>query len=170
MATWGDFAVALCGALGAPASQGNVDAFLGWFLGEQPPDAPNAAFNPLNIQAGNFSHGGESGSGQYDFASFDDGVSQTAAFIRQGFYVDVLAALQTDAGCYAVLSAVEQSPWAEGHYGYTLHNNCATVGGNRAFYMAGQVRGEGGPSTPAKPPPPAGKPPGKVNCVAPFTL
>lgn len=171
MATWGEFAAALCGALGVPSSQPNVDAFLGWFLGEQPPDAPNAAFNPLNIQAGNFVHGTTSGSGQYDFASFADGVAQTAAFIRQGFYTGIVAALAAGGDCYAVLVAVEQSPWAEGHYGYRLHDNCATVAGNRAFYMAGQIGGVGGPTSPPPTTGGGGVPgPKPVRCAAPFTM
>lgn len=171
MATWGDFATALCGAVGAPASSGNVDAFLGWFLGEQAPESPNAAFNPLNIQAGDFPHVGVSGSGQYDFASFDDGVRETAAFIGQGFYTGIVAALRSDAGCYAVLVAVEQSPWAEGHYGYALHDNCATVGANPGYYMAGQIAGVGGPTTPVTSPvTPPKKTPSPVRCAAPFTF
>jgi len=173
VATWGDFANALCAALGAPTSTDNIDALLAWFLGEQPPDQPNAAFNPLNIQAGDFAHNGTSGSGQYNFASFADGVVQTAAFLQQGFYTGIVAALVGNAGCVAVLTAVEQSPWAEGHYGYQLHNSCATIEADRARYLAGQISGTGGPSGP-----PSGgggggsgpQPPGGINCVAPFTL
>ena len=149
MSTWGEFATAMLSALGAPESQSNHDALLGWFLGEQPPDAPNAAFNPLNIQAGDFAHVGTSGSGQYDFADLNDGVAQTVAFLRQGFYVDIVAALTGDLGCAAVLGAVEASPWAEGHYGGTLHDNCPTVAADRARYAAGLIAGIDNTSPPA---------------------
>lgn len=170
MATWGEFAASVCGALGVPASTDNVDALLGWFLGEQPPDAPNAAFNPLNIQEGDVGYG-TSGSGQTNYGSYDQGVAATARVIAQGNMTGILAAFRSGASCFEILSAVEQSPWAEGHYGYALHNNCATVESNRAYYLAGQVAGVGGPSQP--PPGPGGpgkKPPPPVRCAAPFTF
>lgn len=170
MATWGEFAQSLCGALGVAASADNVNALLGWFLGEQPPNSPNAAFNPLNIQEGDVGYG-ESGSGQTNYGSFDQGVAATARVISQGNMAAIRDAMASGASCTDILTAVEQSPWASGHYGYALHNNCATVGANPGFYMGGQVAGVGGPtSTPPAPPPPKGKPPSGVKCVAPFTL
>lgn len=170
MATWGDFAASVCAALGVPASTDNVDALLGWFLGEQPPNGPNAAFNPLNIQEGDVGYG-TSGTGQTNYGTYDQGVNATARVISQGNMSGILAAFRSGATCYDILVAVEQSPWASGHYGYTLHNNCATVQSNRAYYLAGQLAGVGGPSTP----PPSSAPPGRrrpppVRCAAPFTM
>lgn len=169
MATWGDFAQSLLTELGAPVTDDNINALLGWFAGEQPPDNPNAAFNPLNIQAGDFPHDGTSGSGQYNFLSYDDGVRQTAAFLRQSYYTGIVGALMAGQSCYEVLSAVQDSPWASSHYGYGLTGQCAAVSADRARYMAGMVAGVGGPSTPPAAPPPA-RPPAKAPCVAPFTL
>lgn len=171
MATWGEFAQSLLTELGVPVTDDNVNALLGWFAGEQPPDNPNAQFNPLNIQAGDFPHDGTSGSGQYNFPTYDEGVAQTAAFLRQSYYVGIVAALQAGGSCYDVLAAVQESPWAAGHYGYALTGQCAAVNANRDRYMAGQIAGEGGPTV-APPPPVTGgpKPPTRKGCQAPFTF
>lgn len=168
MATWGEFAASLCTALGVAQSSDNIDALLGWFLGEQPPDGPNAAFNPLNIQEGDVGYG-ESGSGQTNYGSYDQGVSATARVISQGNMSGILSAMQAGESCTDILTAVENSPWAGGHYNYALHNNCATVASNEGYYANGQIAGVGGPTTtPA--PPPTKKPPAPVSCVAPFTM
>src|ERR1041385_4161813 len=107
MANWLDFARGILSALGAPDTPSNEPALLTWFNAEQPPQGPNASFNPLNIQAGDFPHAGTSGTGQYNFASFNDGVTQTAAFLRQGYYTGIVGALQAGNNADAVLQAVQ---------------------------------------------------------------
>lgn len=117
---WLQFARGILFDLALPDTPDNEAALLTWFNREQPPGSPNGAFNPLNIQAGNYPHSGTSGSGQYNFNSWDDGIHQTAEFLRQGAYSGILTALSFGNNASAVLVAIQDSPWASGHYGGTL--------------------------------------------------
>ena len=87
---WIDFARGLLGALDAPDTLNNEAALLTWMAGEQPPSSPNAAFNPLNIQAhgypGEAGITGTSGTGQFNYTDWQTGIQQTADFLSQGRY------------------------------------------------------------------------------------
>lgn len=138
-----DFARDLLNALGVPDTSDNEAALLTWMWAEQS-GGQNAAFNPLNIQAGNFPHVGTSGTGQYDFASWNDGVTQTAAFLRQGFYTGIIASLQQGNSAAGVLDAIQQSPWAGGHYGYGLVSQLAGTLGDWVSRVNGGIAGATG--------------------------
>lgn len=138
---WLTFAQSLLSELGVPDTPANESALLTWFRFEQNPASPNAAYNPLNIQAGDFPHVSTSGTGQYDFASLADGVAQTAAFIRQPYYTDIVAALGRGDNAIGVLDAVQQSPWAESHYAGQLTGGLTDTLLNWATYAAGLING-----------------------------
>lgn len=146
MATsWLDFANALLAKLGAPATQNNRSVILAWMAGEQPPNSPNAQFNPLNIQA----HGypgeggitGTSGSGQFNFADFNTGVTQTANFLSQSRYAGVVASLRANATAPWTLNAIQGSGWAASGYGGRLTGLLSSVLGNFSQYANGKIAG-----------------------------
>lgn len=139
---WGKFARMFLEQLGYPRTQENVDALLTWMLREQPPDSPNGAYNPLNIQTGDVPHIGVTDHGQYIFSNIVQGTSSTADFLtadQYHFYDAVRAALEAGNDATAVLVAIQESPWASSHYGYTLVNSLATVQADRATYENGRL-------------------------------
>lgn len=149
---WLDFVRGVLAALGAPVTPENEAALLTVLRHEQPPESPNAAFNPFNIQAGNFPHVSTSGTGQYDFATFDDGVAQTAAFLRQSNYTGIVASLQAGDDASRTLQAWQDSPWAESHYGYALVGSLGETIANWARYAGGAISGAPGGGSTGSPP------------------
>jgi len=147
---WLDWARALLQALGAPDTGDNEAVILTWMAGEQPPGSPNAAFNPLNIQA----HGypgeggitGTSGSGQFDFADWWTGILNTVGFLTQPRYASIVADLRSGAPAAQTLGAIQSSGWASGGYGGGLPGLLASIRANWAQYANGKIAGAGGPS------------------------
>lgn len=142
---WLDFANALLGQIGAPATPNNQSAILTWMAAEQQPDSPNAPFNPLNIQA----HGypgeagivGQAGTGQFAFADFSTGVQQTANFLSQGRYGDVLANLRADAPAASTLGAIQSSGWATSGYGGGLPGLLSGIISDWSRFANGLIEG-----------------------------
>lgn len=134
------FAKSLLQTLGAPDTPDNEAALVTWMWAEQS-GQPNAAFNPLNIQAGDYPHVSLSSGGQYNFADWGTGVQQTAAFLQQGAYSGIVAALQAGNNAANVLSAVQDSPWAGGHYGYQLVGDLANTLANFSTVGNGSIAG-----------------------------
>ena len=143
--SWLDFARALLSAIAAPDTPNNEAAILTWMAGEQPPNSPNAAFNPLNIQA----HGypgeggitGTSGTGQFNYTDWATGVQQTADFLSQGRYSIVVADFRADAPAAATLGAIQTSGWAGSGYGGGLPGLLASILTHWSTYANGQIRG-----------------------------
>lgn len=148
MSSWLDFAQAMLAGLGAPDTHDNEAALLTWFAGEQPPGSPNAAFNPLNIQAGNFAHVGTSGSGQYDFGDWSSGVRETVQFLTANpAYASIVASLRDGAPAAQTLGAIQASPWAESHYGGRLTGLLSSILGSWSTYANGTIAGAPGGTT-----------------------
>lgn len=143
-ATWDQFARALLGALGAPVTADNEAAMLTWFVHEQPPNSPNGAYNPLNIQNDDFAGLGytKTGHGQWNFPDFTTGVQAVTRELNTRLYAPVKAALMQGNNPVGVLDAVQSSPWAAGHYGGHLASDYSPA--NLSKYAGGQVAGAGG--------------------------
>jgi len=148
MATWSDFVTALLVELADPDTQPNVDALLTWLAAEQPPNSPNAQFNPLNIQTGGAAHDSTTPGGQYNFASFDAGVQATASFLGGSYYAGILTALRRGDSAVQTVAAIQASPWAASHYNGRLVPLLSVVQSNRNEYLAGVIAGAGGPDNP----------------------
>lgn len=116
---WLQFANAVLKNLSAPVSRPNQEAMLLWMVYENRPDGLVAANNPMNIQTGNYAHIARTRGGQYIFSSPDEGAATTARFLLAG-YDGVVAAFRAGNDARAVLSAIQDSPWAESHYNYQL--------------------------------------------------
>lgn len=145
MPSWLDFAQGLLATVGAPDTHDNEAAILTWMAAEQPPDNPNAANNPLNIQAHGYPREGAitgtSGSGQFNFADWNNGISQTANFLSQSRYAGILASLRGGAPAAATLSAIQSSGWAESGYGGRLPGLLSSVTGHWSQYANGRIAG-----------------------------
>jgi len=141
---WLDFARGLLAAIGAPDTINNEAAMLTWMAAEQPPSSPNAAFNPLNIQA----HGypgeggitGTSGTGQFNFTTWATGIQQTTNFLSQRRYAGVETDFRTDAPAAQTLGAIQISGWAGGGYGGGLPGLLPNVLARFTIYANGLVR------------------------------
>jgi hypothetical protein len=142
---WLDFARGLLAAISAPDTPSNEATMLTWMAAEQPPSSPNAAFNPLNIQA----HGypgeggitGIAGTGQFNFTDWATGIQQTANFLSQGRYTSVVADFRSDAPAAQTLAAIQASGWAGGGYGGGLPGLLPSILASFATYATGLIRG-----------------------------
>jgi hypothetical protein len=117
--SWGGFATDLLNTIHAPATPENISALITWFKGEQPPNSPNATWNPLNIQNSDFANMGysKSGHGQWNFPSEQAGISAIMRELTTKMYAPIMQALMQGNNPQGALSAIQSSPWAEGHYG-----------------------------------------------------
>jgi hypothetical protein len=142
---WIDFARGVLGVLDAPDTLNNEGALLTWMAGEQPPGSPNAAFNPLNIQAhgypGEAGITGTSGTGQFNYTDWQTGIQQTADFLSQGRYQIVVADFRADAPAGQTLAAIQSSGWAGGGYGGGLPGTLPTILAHVDTYANGLIRG-----------------------------
>lgn len=121
-ASWGSFAQDLLKSLGVPNTPQNQSAIMTWFISEQPPNSPNATWNPLNIQNADFSGRGytQSRPGQWNFPSEQVGIQAIVRELTSRMYAPILQALQRGTDPTGVLSAIQASPWAASHYGGNL--------------------------------------------------
>ena len=142
---WLDFARGLLTAIGAPDTPNNEAVMLTWMAAEQPPGSPNAAFNPLNIQAHGYPHEagitGTSGTGQFDYTDWATGIQQTADFLSQGRYSTVEADLRADTPATDTLAAIQASGWASGGYGGGLPAELPGVLAHFNDYANGRIAG-----------------------------
>lgn len=142
---WLDFARGLLAAIAAPDTHNNEAAILTWMVAEQPPNSPNAAFNPLNIQAHGYPNEagitGTSGTGQFNYTDWQTGIQQTAAFLSQSRYGIVVADFRGDAPAAQTLAAIQASGWAGGGYGGGLPATLPGVLMHFDDYANGRIRG-----------------------------
>ena len=142
---WLDFARGLLGAIAAPDTPNNEAGVLAWMAAEQPPNSPNAAFNPLNIQAhgypGEAGITGTSGTGQFNYTDWQTGIQQTADFLSQSRYGIVVADFRGDAPAAQTLAAIQASGWAGGGYGGGLPATLPGVLAHFDDYANGRIRG-----------------------------
>jgi len=62
--------------------------------------------------------------GAWAFPTPADGLHYTVLTILNGNYGGILAALHRGKDAQAVANAIENSPWAQSHYGYSLTASC----------------------------------------------
>lgn len=136
---WLQFARALIFDLAVPDTPDNEAAFLTWFNAEQPPNGPNAPFNPLNVQDSAWPL---NASGQSIYPDWSTGVHSTANVIRQPNMSGILTALELGNNAPAVLTAIQDSPWAGGHYGGQLPGELSSTLSNWDTLANGIVAGQ----------------------------
>lgn len=118
-----DFAHALEAALGVPQSANNDQVLVAWQRAEGNPGW--GQFNPYNIAAASI---GQGKGGTARFASWEDGVQQTANFLRHDFYKGIVASLAADAPPAQTAHEIGVSPWAAGHYAFPQYQGGAPGG------------------------------------------
>ncbi len=143
MTTWLDWAHGLEATLQVPETPSNDAALLAWMAGEQPPQSPNAAFNPLNIQNADFAGKGYTKSkfGQWNFPDLQTGIDAVAFELNTKLYAPIKQALAAGNNATAVVQAIQASPWAAGHYGGHLTGVLANVLANPTMYASGRIAG-----------------------------
>lgn len=121
LSTRDSWARALLRADGLPRTSCNVTAVVTWELHEGGGFGNQAAFNPLNVNPGpGAGWPGYNATGAWAFPDPRTGLRYTVATLNNGSYGPVLSALRDGSSAQAVLTAVEDSPWAGSHYGYNL--------------------------------------------------
>jgi len=115
-----DWAKKFLTKVNAPLSEGNISALTTWMRFEGGHWQNSASYNPLNTTLnvkGSLGSMNPVGVKRYD--SWDTGLTATVQTllgnrsVERG-YADIVAALQSDAGTSAVLSAVNKSAWVHG--------------------------------------------------------
>jgi hypothetical protein len=111
-----DWASALLGRLGYPATPANVSAIVAWEAAEGGHWHNNASYNPLNTTQGAPDAVPINSVGVKAYSSWDEGLTATVQTLQNGYYPGVLAALSAGSDPYAVSSAVGASPWGTGDF------------------------------------------------------
>ena len=108
-----------------PVTTCNKDAVVAWETAEGGGFGNQASNNPLNVNppAGT-PWPGYHANGAWAFPTADDGLHWTVLTIRNGNYGGILGALHQGNDAQAVADAIENSPWAQSHYGYALTATC----------------------------------------------
>lgn len=112
-------------AIPEPRTACNLSAVLEWETREGGGFGNQAAFNPLNVNPGpGAPWPGYSAIGAWAFPDARTGLAYSVRTILNGNYGGILAALHAGDSAQAVCDAIENSPWAASHYGYTLTATC----------------------------------------------
>ena len=121
--TRGWFATQVLLAIGALPSINNLKAMLSWMQGEN----TRAGNNPLATTWSEYDNQGATwfntfgDEGQYhvrNYATPEQGVEATVKTLQQGYYTDIVAALQRGTTTDELESLVQQSPWGTKNFGY----------------------------------------------------
>lgn len=111
-----DWADAILSALGAPATQANVNSLVGWFHNE----GGGGQNNPLNTtQSGFGALTSINSQGVKSYSTPSGGAQATAATLENGLYPGILSALKSGNGLIGSTSAAvsqELLTWSGGHY------------------------------------------------------
>lgn len=119
------WARAFLAAIPEPVTACNLSAVLEWEAREDGGFGNQAAFNPLNVNPGpGAPWPGYSAIGAWAFPDARTGLDYSVQTIENGNYGAILAALHAGHDAQAVCDAIENSPWATSHYGYTLEASC----------------------------------------------
>ena len=108
--------------VGAPVTDANMQAITTWMNAEGGNWNNTAKYNPLNTtksMPGAKTMQGSS-AGVKAYASWNQGLQANVDTLKLSYYSDVRSALMQGNDTNAVLQAVQNSPWAAGHYGYNL--------------------------------------------------
>lgn len=101
------FALDLLHELGNDNPTGTtIRAVVLWTIQEDSSDNAYARGNPLNTR---WCNGDDAG-------PCPDAVVATVQTLTNGLYGDIIYALQTNASCYTIITAIKSSPWAESRY------------------------------------------------------
>jgi hypothetical protein len=121
LSTRDSWARALLRADGLPRTSCNIAAVVAWELHEGGGFGNQAAFDPLNVNPGAGANWpGHNAIGAWAFPDAATGLRYTVRTLNNGNYGAIISALQAGTSDQAVLTAVENSPWAQSHYGYAL--------------------------------------------------
>lgn len=114
---------------GAPVTEQNLQAITTWMNAEGGHWKNTAKYNPLNTtktMPGAKTMQGSS-AGVKSYASWNQGLEANVKTLNLSYYDDVRAALNKGDDANAVLQAVQNSPWAAGHYGYKLASGSSSA-------------------------------------------
>lgn len=122
LSTRDSWARALLRADGLPRTSCNVAAVVTWELAEGGGFGNQARFNPLNVNPGaGAGWPGSNAIGAWAFPDAATGLTYTVQTLNNGNYGAIISALRNGTSDQAVLTAVENSPWAASHYGFGLN-------------------------------------------------
>jgi hypothetical protein len=116
--------------IGAPVTPGNTEFIYQWEQSE----GGGGEYNPLNQgpvpgQPQLTTSGSQYGGGAADYASWQAGLTGSAAYLNMPNYAAVLADLKAN-NPVGARTALWNSPWASSHYGYGTDWSDATLPGN----------------------------------------
>jgi hypothetical protein len=114
--------------VGAPVTEANLKAITTWMNAEGGNWNNTAKYNPLNTtkpMPGATTMKGSS-AGVKSYTSWEQGLQANVSTLNLSYYKDVRSALMRGDDTEAVLQAVQNSPWAAGHYGYKLASGGAS--------------------------------------------
>lgn len=140
---WLGYVKGLLANLGAPDTQNNEDALLGWMAAEQAPEKPYANWNPLNthkVESGSYpTPDGKGGStAEQSYPGVAEGIKATGDTIRQSNFSSIFHDLVANAPAAQTLHDVQASKWASGNYGgQGLPGILSTIRSNRTRYEQG---------------------------------
>jgi peptidoglycan hydrolase CwlO-like protein len=106
--TW---AQALLQDLGMPVTSANLAAVTAWEMAEGGHWHNSAHYNPLNTTMREPGATSMNSVGVKSYTSWAQGFTATIATLHDGYYADILAALQNGTDAQAVADAVAASPW-----------------------------------------------------------
>jgi hypothetical protein len=106
--TW---AQALLQNLGMPVTSANLAAVTAWEMAEGGHWHNSAHYNPLNTTMREPGATSMNSVGVKAYTSWTQGFTATVATLHDGYYTDILAALQNGGDAQAVADAVAASPW-----------------------------------------------------------
>lgn len=128
---------------GAPVTEQNLQAIMTWMNAEGGHFKNTAKYNPLNTTktmpgAKTMQN---SSAGVKSYASWNQGLEANVQTLNLSYYKDVRSALMKGDDANAVLQAVQNSPWAAGHYGYKLASggssaSTSTSSGNKTVNIS----------------------------------
>lgn len=104
------FAKAVLQGIGAPVTQNNIAAMVGWENAEGGNWGNNARYNPLNTTLPAAGATSINSAGVKAYTSWSQGVAATVATLKQGNFTGIRAALHAGTP-QAVATAIGQSPW-----------------------------------------------------------
>jgi hypothetical protein len=107
-----DFARAVLSQIGAPLTQDNIDAMVGWETAEGGNWNNDAAYNPLNTTEAEPGAGNTGTQGNIKvYRSWQQGISATVSTLTNGAYGGILAAFRKGNDPQGVAAAIGSSPW-----------------------------------------------------------
>jgi hypothetical protein len=125
LGTRSGWAKALLAADSLPVTACDMSAVTEWEIREGGGFGNQAENDPLNLNPGAGSNWpGYAAIGAWAFPTAAIGLSYTVRTLNLPAYGGIRSALEAGISAQAVCDAIEDSPWASSHYGYTLTATC----------------------------------------------